>query len=176
MKTKKIASASNCILFSLTIACFCTRTFYSWMAYLPLVVTLLNATIYHIWNIVENFLNIIFCYVIICYPVLITYIIDLAENTLFYMSLCNLLCLLACEFLLVWYFSKKGNEMVLQKIETAVDDISQASEFNFPQPVEWEILNSFIEFISVTLKLCFQGGFVSIIPISYIFNSYTSGM
>ena len=109
----------------------------------------------------KNFKNIAFYYAIICYPVLFTCIIDLAENTLFFMGLCSLLCALALYCLMNWFLSNMAAETLLQEIETAVAAIFRASEFNFPHPVEWEKVKARIELIALSLDSCFQDGFVS---------------
>ena len=83
-------------------------------------------------------MNFVTFYIIFYYPVVFTYIIDLSENTLFYIGLCSGLCVLALYFLIYWHLAKEGNELALKNIEWEVNDISRASEFNFPHPVDWE--------------------------------------
>ena len=147
--------------FALIIACLCTRIFYPWMLYLPLISTALFAIKFRAWGIGANLVNFVTFYIIFYYPVIFTYIIDLSENTLFYMGLCSGLCLLALYFLIYWHLAKVGNELALKNIESEVNDISRASEFNFPHPVDWEETKKAMEGFSLALHFGLAGGFVS---------------
>ena len=69
--------------------------------------------------------------------------------------------LLALYFLIYWHLAKVGNELALKNIESEVNDISRASEFNFPHPVDWEETKKTMERFSLALHFGLQGGFVS---------------
>ena len=146
---------------ALIIACLCTKVFYTWMLYLSLTATSLFAIKFRVWSIGANLVNFVTFYIIFYYPVVFTYIIDLSENTLFYMGLCSGLCVFALYFLIYWHLAKEGNELALKNIEWEVNDISRASEFNFPQPVDWERTKKDMEYLSLALHYGLEGGFVS---------------
>ena len=139
------------IFFALAVSCLFTRTFYG-------------------RKILANIQIGICCFVVYCYPLLLTFIIDITEDGLFYLYSCNAFCVSAIVYISTrWWFTSEINqhfERIVNLHGTTVAEIALESSFGFPHTIQWAEIKADFEDIFRILEICFQEGDVRTITFS----------
>ena len=135
---------------------------YFLMIFFAVAVSCLFARTFCVQNILVNLQIAVCSFIVYCYPLLLTFIIDITEDALFYLYSCNAFCISTIVYFFTrWWFTSEINqhfERIVNLHETTVADIALESSFNFPHTIQWAEIKADFEDIFRILNICFQQG------------------
>ena len=127
-------------------------------------------------TIVKNLQLAFWCFLVYCYPVLLSLVIEITDDVLFYMYTCNAFLISSILFISTrWWFKSEINqsfETIINLHGSTISDIAIESSFNFPHTVQWSEIKGDLEEALRLLDICLEEGDVSYIFIFGVLSSF----